>query len=219
MRKELMFASIGGLYVTAQVLTAIRGEDFPLFPEPYNLVPAGVIAYLAIFVVANIVNEMEGKKEKTNLIVAGIFANFLFLLNLYLEALIPEYPPGDPFPVYGHDTFNLLLGTEPRIVFGSLIAFIAAMYINNTLYHKWKKNIYFKYALILILVMAIDTVIFHTIAFAGVMTTEQLAGSIASVTVLKMILSVVSIPVFGFGLKGYTYLERTSAPVKKEAEV
>lgn len=218
MRKELMFASIGGLYVTAQVLTAIRGESFPLFPEPYNLVPAGVIAYLAIFVVANIVNEREGAKEKTNLIVAGIFANFLFLLNLYLEALMPEHPPG-PFPAYGHDTFNLLLGTEPRIVFGSLIAFIAAMYINNTLYHKWKKNIYIKYALILILVMTIDTAIFHTIAFAGTWTTEQLAGSIASVTVLKMILSVVSIPVFGFGLRGYAYMERASVPTKKEAEV
>ena len=87
MRKELLYASIGGLFVTAQVLTAIRGERLPFMPEEYNFVPAGVIAYLAIFVIANIINEKEGPKEKTNLIIAGIFVNFLFLLNLYLEAL------------------------------------------------------------------------------------------------------------------------------------
>ncbi|MFQ6128218.1 MAG: VUT family protein [Thermoplasmata archaeon] len=215
MRKELLYASIGGLYVTAQVLTAIRGEDFPLMPAPYNLVPAGVIAYLSIFVVANIINEKEGEKEKISLIVAGIFANFLFLLNIYMEALIPELR--GVFPDYGHDTFNLLVATEARIVFGSLIAFIAAMYLNNTLYLKWKKNIYLKYALILILVMIVDTALFHVMAYSGVWSLEQLLGSIASVTILKTILSVVSIPVFGFGLKGYAYFEEVSLVAEREA--
>jgi hypothetical protein len=33
MRKELLYAAIGGLYVTAQVLTAIRAEAMPFMPE------------------------------------------------------------------------------------------------------------------------------------------------------------------------------------------
>ena len=216
MRKELLFASIGGLYVTAQVLTVIRAEALPFMPEDYNFVPAGVIAYLAIFVVANIINEKEGTKEKSSIVVAGIFANFLFLLNLYLEALMPE--KRGIFPDYGHDTFNLLLGTEARIVFGSLIAFMVAMTLNNYLYHKLKQNIYLKYGLILILVMFIDTLLFHSIAFLGVIGTNDLLGSIASVTVLKTILSVVSIPVFGFGLRGYAWAGETSFDFRRRAE-
>ncbi|MFQ6106152.1 MAG: queuosine precursor transporter [Thermoplasmata archaeon] len=212
MRKELLFASIGGLYVTAQVLTAIRGEKLPFMPEEYNFVPAGVIAYLSIFLVANIINEKEGEKEKNSLIVAGIFANFIFLLNLYLEALIPE--KRGVFPDYGHSTFNWLLGTEARIVFGSLVAFMTAMYLNNTLYHKWKRNIYVKYAVILILVMVLDTALFHAIAYTGTISTNDLLGSIASVSILKIILSIVSIPVFGFGLKGYSYWEEASLAAK-----
>ncbi|MCK4367555.1 MAG: queuosine precursor transporter [Thermoplasmata archaeon] len=214
MRKELLYASIGGLFVTAQVLTAIRGEKLPFMPEEYNFVPAGVIAYLSIFVIANIINEKEGPKEKTNLIIAGIFVNFLFLLNLLLESMIPEKT--GVFPDYTHSTFNWLLGTEARIVFGSLMAFVVAMYLNNFLYHKWKKHIYVKYVLILILVMAIDTVLFHTIAYTGTIGTNDLLGSIASVTILKIILSVVSIPVFGFGLKGYSYWEQASLATRRE---
>jgi uncharacterized integral membrane protein (TIGR00697 family) len=167
-------------------------------------------------VIANIINEKEGQKEKTNLIVAGIFVNFLFLLNLYLEALIPEKT--GVFPDYGHSTFNWLLGTEARIVFGSLIAFMVAMYLNNTLYHKWKKNIYVKYAIILILVMVIDTLLFHVIAFAGTIEANDLLGSIASVTILKVILSIVSIPIFGFGLRGYSYWEESSLAARRKVE-
>ncbi|MCJ2564329.1 MAG: VUT family protein [Candidatus Thermoplasmatota archaeon] len=215
MRKELLYASIGGLFVTAQVLTAIRGEYLPFMPEEYNFVPAGVIAYLSIFLIANIIIEKEGPKEKTNLIIAGILANFLFLTNLYMEALMPEKT--GVFPDHGHATFNWLLGTEARIVFGSLIAFVVAMYLNNFLYHKWKKNIYVKYVVILIIVMAIDTVLFHTIAYTGVIGTNDLLGSIASVTLLKTILSVVSIPIFGFGLKGYSYWAEASLVKRTEA--
>lgn len=217
MRKELLYASIGGLFVTAQVLTAIRGEKLPFMPEEYNFVPAGVIAYLSIFVIANIINEKEGPKEKTNLIIAGIFVNFLFLLNLLLEFMIPE--KRGVFEDYAHDTFLYLLGTEARIVLGSLVAFIVAMYLNNFLYHKWKKNIYVKYVLILIFVMVIDTLLFHAIAFTGTIGTNDLLGSIASVTILKIILSVVSIPVFHFGLKGYSYGEPAPLPKRTEAGV
>ncbi|MCK5292191.1 MAG: queuosine precursor transporter [Thermoplasmata archaeon] len=209
MRKEILYASIGALYVAAQILTAIRVESFPLFPEPYDLVPAGVFAYLAIFLVANIINEKEGKKEGWKIIAAGLFANVLLLINLYLELAVPDATErgfgsiGTPLAL----TFSHLTSIEVRIVFGSVIAFVVAMYLNNYLYHKWKWNIWARYGIILILVMTIDTLLFHTIAFAGIFSTEGLLGSIASVTVFKIILTLVSIPIFALGLKAYGWTE------------
>lgn len=209
MRKEILYASIGALYVAAQILTAIRVESFPLFPEPYDLVPAGVFAYLAIFLVSNIINEKEGKKEGWKIIAAGLFANVLLLINLYLELAVPDATErgfgsiGTPLAL----TFSHLTSIEVRIVFGSVIAFVVAMYLNNYLYHKWKWNIWARYGIILILVMTIDTLIFHTIAFAGIFSTEGLLGSIASVTVFKIILTLVSIPIFALGLKAYGWTE------------
>lgn len=201
MRKEILYASIGALFVSAQVLTAIRVESFPLFPSPYDLVPAGVMAYLAIFIVANILNEKEGKKEGWKIIVAGLFANMLFLLCMYLELALPE--ARGVFPEHTSQTFAWLTSLEVRIVIGSMIAFVIAMYLNNYLYHRWKWNIWGRYAVILIIVMTIDTVLFHTIAYAGIFSTEGLLGSIASVTVFKIILSIITIPVFAMGLKVY----------------
>ncbi|MEE9223520.1 MAG: queuosine precursor transporter [Thermoplasmata archaeon] len=205
MRKEILYASIGALYVAAQIFTAIRVGSFPLFPEPYDLVPAGVFAYLAIFVVANIINEKEGKKEGWKIIAAGLFANVLLLINLYLELAVPDATErgfgavGAPLAL----TFSHLTSIEWRIVIGSVIAFVVAMYLNNYLYHRWKWNILARYGIILILVMSIDTVLFHTIAFAGVFSTEGLLGSIASVTIFKIFLILVSIPIFAMGLKAY----------------
>jgi uncharacterized integral membrane protein (TIGR00697 family) len=187
--------------VTAQVLTAIRVESFPLFPEPYDLVPAGVFAYLAIFVVANIINEKEGKKEGWKIIAAGLAANLLFIINLYLELAVPEAK--GVFPDHTSQTFAWLSSTEVRIVAGSIIAFFVAMWLNNHLFHRWKLNLWVKYAVILMIVMSIDTLIFHTIAYAGIFSAEGLLGSIASVTIFKIILSILSIPVFALGLRAY----------------
>ncbi|MFQ6060652.1 MAG: queuosine precursor transporter [Thermoplasmata archaeon] len=211
-RKEILYASIGALYVTAQVLTAIRVESFPLFPKPYDLVPAGVMAYLAIFVVANIINEKEGREEGWRIIAAGLFANLLFLINLYLEFAVPEAK--GVFPDFTSQTMSWLASIEVRIIVGSIIAFLVAMYLNNHLYHRWKWNIWGKYTIILIVVMAVDTAIFHTIAYAGIFTFEGLLGSIASVTAFKMILTVLSIPVFAFGLRAYGW--RFSLEKKEE---
>lgn len=209
MRKEILYASIGALYVAAQIFTAIRVGSFPLFPEPYDLVPAGVFAYLAIFVVANIINEKEGRKEGWKIIAAGLFANVLLLISLYLELIVPDATARGFGAVGGSlaSTFSHLTNIEVRIVIGSAIAFVVAMYINNYLYHRLKWNIWARYGLILILVMTIDTVIFHTIAFAGIFSTEGLLGSIASVTIFKIILTMVSIPVFAMGLKAYGWTE------------
>jgi uncharacterized integral membrane protein (TIGR00697 family) len=200
-RKEILYASIGALFVTAQVLTAIRVESLPLFPEPYDLVPAGVFAYLAIFVVANIINEKEGKKEGWKIIAAGLAANLLFIINLYLELAVPEAK--GVFPDHTSQTFAWLSSTEVRIVAGSIIAFFVAMWLNNHLFHRWKLNLWVKYAVILMIVMSIDTLIFHTIAYAGIFSAEGLLGSIASVTIFKIILSILSIPVFALGLRAY----------------
>jgi uncharacterized integral membrane protein (TIGR00697 family) len=209
MRKEILYASIGALYVAAQILTAIRVESFPLFPEPYDLVPAGVFAYLAIFVVANIINEKEGKKEGWKIIAAGLFANLLLIITLYLELAVPDATERGFGAVGGSlvATFSHLTSIEVRIVIGSAIAFVVAMYLNNYLYHRLKWNLWARYGLILILVMTIDTVLFHTIAFAGIFSTEGLLGSIASVTIFKLILTLVSIPIFALGLKAYGWTE------------
>lgn len=209
MRKEILYASIGALYVAAQIFTAIRVGSFPLLPEPYDLVPAGVFAYLAIFVVANIINEKEGRREGWKIIAAGLIANVLLLINLYLELIVPDATVRGFGAVGGSlaTTFSHLTSIEVRIVIGSVIAFVVAMYLNNYLYHRWKWNLWARYGIILILVMTIDTVLFHTIAFAGVFSTEGLLGSIVSVTIFKIILTLISIPVFAMGLKAYGWTE------------
>lgn len=74
-----------------------RAEIFPFLPAPYNLMFGGLFTYILIYCVANILNESEGRQEDIKIILVGLFANVLFLINLRLEDLIPEakgiFPP------------------------------------------------------------------------------------------------------------------------------
>ncbi|MDI6654365.1 MAG: queuosine precursor transporter [Candidatus Hydrothermarchaeota archaeon] len=205
MRKELAYASIGALFVTAQVLTAIRAEVFPFLPEPYNLMFGGLFAYILIYCVANILNESEGKREGIKIIVVGLFANILFLVNLRLENLIPEAK--GIFPDYASQTFNWLVSTEVRIVAGSLLAYCIAMWLNNYLYNsKPERNLIVKYMLAIGAAQVIDTIVFHITAYLGLVEFNALVGSIFSTLVLKFIIAALSIPIFLGGLKGYSYI-------------
>lgn len=205
MRKELAYTSIGALFVTAQVLTAIRAEIFPFLPPPYNLMFGGLFAYILIYCVANILNESEGRQEGTKIIAAGLFANVLFLINLRLENLIPEYK--GIFPDYTSQTFNWLVSTEVRIVAGSLLAYCIAMWLNNYLYNsRPERNLIAKYMLAIGAAQIIDTAVFHLTAYLGLVEFDALLGSIASTMLLKFIIAVASIPIFLGGLKGYSYI-------------
>ena len=204
MRRELAYTSIGALFVTAQLLTAIRAEIFPFLPEPYNLMFGGLFAYILIYCVANILNETEGKEEGTKIIIAGFFANLIFLANLKMEAIVPEAK--GIFPTFTSETFAWLVGVEVRIMLGSLCAFVAAMWLNNYIYNaKPERNLILKYLSALGASQVIDTVIFHIVAYIGIVETTPLLGSIGSTIIFKLIIAVLTIPIFLGGLKGYTY--------------
>lgn len=205
MRKELAYTSIGALFVTAQVLTAIRAEVFPFLPEPYNLMFGGLFAYILIYCVANILNENEGKGEGNKIIIAGLFANVLFLLNLRLENLVPE--KRGIFPDFTSETFGWLVTTEVRIVLGSLLAFCVAMWLNNYLYNsKPERNLIAKYLSAIGIAQIIDTIVFHLTAYLGLVEFTAILGSIGSTIIFKIIIAILSVPIFLGGLKGYTYI-------------
>ncbi len=204
MRKELAYTGIGALYVTAQVLTAIRAEVFPFLPEPYNLMFGGLFAYILIYTVANILNENEGIEEGNKIIVAGLFANVLFLLNLRLENLVPEYR--GVFPDFASETFGWLVSTEVRIVIGSLAAYGLAMALNNYAYNTSKRGLIVKYLAAIGTAQVLDTVVFHLIAYFGLVEFNALLGSIASTIVFKWIIALFSLPIFIGGLRGYSYI-------------
>ncbi len=212
MRKELAYTGIGALFVTAQVLTAIRAEVFPFLPAPYNLMFGGMFAYILIYTLANILNENEGRGEGNKIIVAGLFANAIFIINLQIENLIPEYH--GVFPDFASETFGWLVGTEVRIVFGSLIAYALAMTLNNYIYNSAGRNLIIKYLGAIGIAQVLDTVVFHLIAYVGLVEFNALLGSIASTIIFKWVLTLLSLPIFLAGLRGYSYI-----PIEVESKV
>jgi uncharacterized PurR-regulated membrane protein YhhQ (DUF165 family) len=94
-----------------------------------------------------------------------------------------------------------------RIVLGSLLAFVAAMSLNNYLYSvDPKRTLIVKYLMAIGIAQIVDTIIFHFVAYLGIVALSDIFGSIGSTIIFKSIITLFSIPIFLGGLRGYSYL-------------
>ncbi|MDL1891955.1 VUT family protein [Sphingobacteriales bacterium CHB3] len=152
--------------------------------------PAGVFIYAATFTLVDLINERLGKKGARHVVYAAFAANIL----LAAYTLLVVHLPSPDF--YTHQTaFAATLGSTPRIVVASLVAFIVSSLIDVEIFAWWKEKIgRHKWARVLTsntVSTFVDSVVFVGIAFAGVL---PLVSLIAGQYVMKMGITIVSIP-------------------------
>jgi len=182
-----------GLYVAFVLLSNILAYKIASFNLSFMTVyaTAATIIFAVTFLFTDIVNERFGRKETQKMIliafVSQIATAFFILISIYLE----------PAPFWGdQEIFSKILGFAPRIMIAGWIAFLISENLDAYIFawfkkitkgkHLWMRNI-----LSSIPSMAVDTLIFVTIAFYGV---QPLLPLIFGVMVLKWIVGVIDIP-------------------------
>lgn len=137
-------------------------------------VPAGVLGYSITFFATDTVSEIWGK-ERANFVVIGGFVALLFAMVLILLSLHWQKAP-----FWNNDTaFNAILGSTPRIIIGSFVAYLISQFSDVWTFHFIKKitndkHLWLRNNLSTITSQLIDTLIFITIAFYGVMPIGQM---------------------------------------------
>jgi uncharacterized integral membrane protein (TIGR00697 family) len=158
---------LSGIFCACLVAAAVLAAKIVRIGAVY--VPAGVFAYCITFVCADVISEIWGRRHANMVVLAG----FIGLGLTFLLVQLALWWPAAPF-WHQEEAFRGTLGMTPRIITASLVAYVFSQFHDVWLYtllkdrmrgrHLWLRN-----NLATILSQLIDTMVFITIAFYGVM--------------------------------------------------
>jgi len=132
-------------------------------------VPAGILAYSITFVATDVISEIWGK-ERANITVVGGFIALLAVLGLvHLGLIWPKAPFWN-----NEDAFQTILGSTPRIILASFVAYLVSQFHDVWAFHFWKRftnerHLWLRNNLSTAVSQFIDSFLFITIAFYGIM--------------------------------------------------
>lgn len=177
-----------GLYIACELIANVTAS------KPVSLagitVPAAVFIYALTFTLVDLVNERLGKAGARKVIYTAFAANLILAGYLQLAIALPAAPF-----YQGQQAFSSVLGSTPRIVAASLLAYIISSLIDVEVFAWWRQRIgKYRWARVLAsnaVSTLVDSIVFIIAAFAGIFPVVPL---IRGQYIVKMAVTVVSIP-------------------------
>ena len=186
------FDIIAGLFVAVLLISNIASTKIvQLWKFTFD---GGTILFPLSYIFGDILTEVYGYRKSRRVIWIGFFSALLMSLTLVLIGLIKP-AAGWEF----QDAYMKILGQTPRIVAASLVAYFAGEFSNSFVLAKMKiltrgRWLFTRTIGSTIIGEGIDTVLFVTIAFAGLYTSHLLFLIIISNYIFKVLLEIVLTP-------------------------
>lgn len=156
--------------------------------------PAGVLIFPIAYILNDVIVEVWGYRKARLIIWAGFGVNLLAALFFMLGIAAP------PAPFWkNQQAFASVLGFTPRIVAASLMAYLTGSFINAFVMSKVKilmKGRSFSIRAILSTLFGetADSMIFITVAFAGIFPFGIILGMIVTQALIKTIYEIIILP-------------------------
>lgn len=132
-RADRVYLLLAGIFLGALVMTnAIAGKFFVLFGQPLS---CGIIAYPVTFLATDLISELYGERRATLVVKVGFVVSVFVTLVVWLAGQAPIFVQS---PV-SSEAFNQVFGLLPGIVFGSMIAYLTAQFIDVRLFEFWRR--------------------------------------------------------------------------------
>ncbi|WP_028891269.1 queuosine precursor transporter [Tenacibaculum sp. 47A_GOM-205m] len=134
---QLIYLVLAALFIASLVTSNLIFQKF-FYWEPFNLfsfeVSVGILPYPITFLITDILSEIYGKKKANQVVIAGIFASFFSMLII----LVADYTPAINNSPIDNGTFTKVFGLSPLAVLASMLAYLAAQFIDIRIFHFWK---------------------------------------------------------------------------------
>jgi uncharacterized integral membrane protein (TIGR00697 family) len=195
MKKEVsvLFMLAGILFATCLLISNILATKI-LMIGPWAA-PAGVLIFPIAYILNDVITEVWGFKKARLIIWTGFAVNILAVLFFSMGIVIP----GAPF-WQNQDAFATVLGNTPRIVLASLSAYLIGSFLNAFVMSRMKvatqgKGFSGRAILSTLVGESADSLIFISIAFAGVFPIGVLVTMIFTQAMLKTVYEILILPV------------------------
>ncbi len=195
------------LYLTALIAANTLGlKTMPFLFGTH--VSVAVISFPIVFIMTDVVGEVYGKSIARLFVLGGAISTILFILFSVISVLLPWSDSS----TWAQDGYNTLFTVTTRMGIASVIAFIVAEYQDVFTFFALKKKIgggtdgsagklfWLRSNLSNIWSQFLDTVLWNTIAFAGVYSTGALSELILTWWLYKIAMGVIYTPLSYLGI-------------------
>ncbi|MBI4086815.1 queuosine precursor transporter [Candidatus Kaiserbacteria bacterium] len=160
-----------------------------------------VFSFPIVFLTTDVVGEVYGKRTAKLFVLAGFISTALFIAYSFLSLVMPWSTDGE----WAKQGYNQIFGVSLRIAVASLAAFLIAEYQDVFAFFFFREKLGVKMFWARSLFsnlwsQLLDTVIFMTIAFAGVYETRTLISIIVSWWLFKVAMGALYTPLSYLGL-------------------
>ncbi|MFX1309278.1 MAG: queuosine precursor transporter [Promethearchaeota archaeon] len=159
------------LFITLSQILAAKVGDFSI--GNYEITaPVAVLIFPFTFQITDMVNENFGRKRTHRMILIAFFTQIVMTLFIWFSIEIPPASFWEGDPVTAQQFWLSFLGSTVRITAASWIAFLITENLDAVLYAKLKqitkgKNLWLRNVFSDIPTLALDSLIFVSIAFGG----------------------------------------------------
>ncbi len=187
------FDLIGMAFIAVLLISTIAAQK--LFVLGPLVLPAGILLFPLAYIFGDVLTEVYGYARSRRVVWMG-FA--MSLLMAVVFALAVALPPAPGWPM--QEPFAAVLGLVPRIVFASLIAYLCGEFVNAYVLARLKvrtsgRHLWMRTIGSTLLGEGIDTALFMTIAFAGVLPTSVLLSAMCSAYLVKVGYEIAATPI------------------------
>jgi uncharacterized integral membrane protein (TIGR00697 family) len=186
------FTLITGLFVAVVLISNVASSKW-LHLGPF-VFDGGTILFPLSYIFGDILTEVYGYRRSRQVIWIGFGCA---LLMAVVFAIVGKLPPAPGWE--NQEAYQRILGTTPRIVAGSVIAYFAGEFSNSLTLAKMKiytrgRWLFSRTIGSTIVGEGVDTVLFVMIAFAGTLPWQLLSAGIISNYIFKVGVEVVLTP-------------------------
>jgi hypothetical protein len=189
---SVLFMLTGILFATCLLISNILASKIMMI-GPWSA-PAGVLIFPLAYIINDVLVEVWGYQKARLIIWAGFGVNVLAVIFFSLGIAVSSAPFWQ-----GQDAFASVLGSTPRIVGASMLAYLLGSFLNAYVMSKFKlmtkgKGFSARAIISTLVGEGADSLLFISIAFIGIFPLKVLLVMIATQALIKTAYEIAILP-------------------------
>lgn len=192
MRYSPYFVFIAALFVTCLITANIIAVKLI---DVFGLIlPAAVIIFPISYIFGDVLTEVYGYAASRRVIWLGFLCNLFTVIAIWLGGLLPAASFWQ-----GQSAYDMILGFTPRLLLASFLAYLVGEFANSLVLAKMKiatngRWLWTRTIGSTIIGQGLDSLVFISIAFAGVIPLDGLANAIVTQWLFKVAYETLATP-------------------------
>ncbi len=182
-RYSSYFVAVAAIFVTCLVISNIIAVK--LFMLGGFVLPAGIVIFPVSYLLADVLTEVYGFRAARRVIWLGFLCNLLAAIAIYVGGSLP---PAGFWP--DQAAYDKILGATPRILAASFAAYLVGEFANTIIMSRLKvamagRHLWLRAIGSTLVGQGLDSAVFISIAFSGIMPMPILLGAIVTQWLVK----------------------------------